>query len=268
VKCRLIAKLPESIEQILRSYALTAGAAGVGALALTQPSEAKIIYTPANVTLGAGNSIPIDLNHDKIVDFWLSRIGVVSTSFTSHLLILPSHYVASVGNGAVGTAPGRRKPAVALPRGAKIGPHQFFNNSAGMMVGESYKYSQHSLRWKGQWARKGKGRQNGYLGLKFQIKGKTHFGWARVSVTINGWTYTTTLTGYAYETVPNEPIIAGETKGPDDTKAMGRSGDTPARPPAGGAVLGLLALGAAGPSIRRREERVEAWLGRTSELRN
>ena len=43
-----------------------------------------------------------------------------------------------------------------------------------------------------------------------------HYGWARVSVRIgdrlvpNG-----TLTGYAYETVPNKPIITGKTKGPD-----------------------------------------------------
>jgi hypothetical protein len=26
---------------------------------------------------------------------------------------------------------------------------------------------------------------------------------------------TATLTGYAYETIPNKPIIAGKTKGPD-----------------------------------------------------
>jgi len=52
-----------------------------------------------------------------------------------------------------------------------------------------------------------------YLGLKFDdLKGKTHYGWARVEVPISGGYW---LTGYAYETVPNKPIITGKTKGPD-----------------------------------------------------
>jgi hypothetical protein len=55
--------------------------------------------------------------------------------------------------------------------------------------------------------------RNRYLGLKFTIKGKIHFGWARLTTTAcaaNG-----TLTSYAYETIPNKPIVTGKTKGPD-----------------------------------------------------
>jgi hypothetical protein len=69
-----------------------------------------------------------------------------------------------------------------------------------------------------------------YLGLKFVIKGKTHFGWARVKGNFNSFPYTATLTGYAYETIPNKPIITGKTKGPD----------VPVQP----ASLGHLATGA------------------------
>jgi hypothetical protein len=32
---------------------------------------------------------------------------------------------------------------------------------------------------------------------------------------VSKWPLNATLTGYAYETVPNKPIIAGKTKGPD-----------------------------------------------------
>jgi hypothetical protein len=63
---------------------------------------------------------------------------------------------------------------------------------------------------------------NRYLGVKFTINGKVHYGWARLSVTNlkDKFRITATLTGYAYETIPNKPIIAGKTKGPDVVTAQ------------------------------------------------
>jgi len=57
--------------------------------------------------------------------------------------------------------------------------------------------------------------QKRYLGLKFTIHGQTHFGWARLNTTCNLYKVDAVLTGYAYETVGNKPIITGKTKGPD-----------------------------------------------------
>ena len=53
---------------------------------------------------------------------------------------------------------------------------------------------------------------NRYLGMKFTINGKVHYGWARLSVTNlkDKFRITATLTGYAYETIPNKPIKAGK----------------------------------------------------------
>jgi hypothetical protein len=74
----------------------------------------------------------------------------------------------------------------------------------------------HKTVWYGQWANGGKGLKNGYLGLKFMLSGKVHYGWARVSLTIkNNRFNTATLTGYAFETIPNKSIIIGKTHGPD-----------------------------------------------------
>ena len=71
----------------------------------------------------------------------------------------------------------------------------------------------------GQWVGKGSGVRNRYLGLKFVIHGKVHYGWARVSVTLGHRRQyedaTGTVTGYAYETIPNKPIVAGKTNGAD-----------------------------------------------------
>jgi hypothetical protein len=46
-----------------------------------------------------------------------------------------------------------------------------------------------------------------YLGLRFSIAGATHYGWARLSVPNAG---EFTLMDYAYNSVPDEPILAGE----------------------------------------------------------
>jgi len=68
---RQTANLSDLLHQQLTSYALAAGAAGVSVLALTQPSEARIVYTPAEKVLAGSGSIALDLNQDGVKDFRL-----------------------------------------------------------------------------------------------------------------------------------------------------------------------------------------------------
>jgi len=61
----------------------------------------------------------------------------------------------------------------------------------------------------------------------------------------------TTLTGYAYETVANKGIVAGQTSDTDTTSEMNKTAPaSPFHP----ASLGLLGLGAVGLAIWRRKE--------------
>jgi hypothetical protein len=63
------------------------------------------------------------------------------------------------------------------------------------------------------------------------------------------------LTGYAYETIPNKSIIAGRTKGTDEVSKVERPLPEVVRASAPRpATLGMLAMGAPGLSIWRREE--------------
>jgi len=208
-------------------YALAASAAGVGLLALAQPSEAKIVYTKAHVVIGTNHIYDLDLNHDGLADFKIDN----HSFFTDTIVATLSAFAARSDNRVVGaqTHTGFPYSAYALKPGATIGPKQPF--SGGWMA-----WSDGANR-AGRWANV-RGR---YLGLKFSIKGKIHYGWARLNVTVDKSKITATLTGYAYETIPNKPINAGKTKEPDHA-----SGEL--------ATLGLLAGGADGISVWRRED--------------
>ena len=72
----------------------------------------------------------------------------------------------------------------------------------------------------GAWVGTGDGVQHKFLGLKFKIEGKIHFGWARFNVTVpaQGATIQATLTGYAYETIPNKPALLRERRKRQEVK--------------------------------------------------
>ncbi|HWY60121.1 MAG TPA: hypothetical protein VNZ03_37005 [Terriglobales bacterium] len=78
---RETANLCESIHQQLNMYALAAGAAGVGMLALALPAEGMIVYTPTHRVIAPRHSYNIDLNHDKIIDFTIANSVSACTDF-------------------------------------------------------------------------------------------------------------------------------------------------------------------------------------------
>jgi hypothetical protein len=232
------ARLPGAVHQRLSAYALAASAAGVGVLALAQPAGARIVYTPTHQVIGKNGRYKLDLNHDKIADFVLVNTHGCNTDYCIDALsALPSQ-----GNGVEGAKGFLSIPyASALQRGARIGPKAHFS-------GRLMASSQSSQGTIGKWLNV----TNGYLGLKFTIKGKTHYGWARLTVKVLGRAFIkTTLSGYAYESRPNKPIIAGKTKASDDITRVEGLNSTSSRALTGEpSTLGQLAIGASGPSFR------------------
>jgi len=237
--------LSDSVHRQLNMYALAASAAGVSLLALAEPSEAKIIYTKTHQVMRINGICPLDLNHDGNVDF------------------VVQDYIYSWGlyvQGAVGNAiEGSHGLAAALKKGAAIGPRQrFISNSyvrGETMVGLSCSEGS-TCRLAGPWVNV----SNRYLGLKFQIDGKTHYGWARLSTQSQGLQITATLTGYAYETIANKELHAGQTSGGADEQTPLLGGARPARGPVLNAAtpvlqsgqrvsLGRLALGVANRAL-------------------
>jgi len=242
--------LSDSIHHQLNLYALAATAAGIGMLALAQPAEARIVYTPAHLNLVFGK-YPIDSNHDGKPDFqfyhWIygSTAGVGSGLTVGNTYAPPSNGVV-----AIGTLAGHQ--AVPIPFGKPIGPRRNFA-SGGRMGTVFYSFFNHKRTWKGPWANGGQGLKNGYVGVRFVIDGSLHYGWARVSMKVEDDKVMPVLTGYAYETIPNKPIIAGQTKGSDEESSIEPNAALTAPAPKA-ATLGFLALGSRGLSVWRREE--------------
>jgi hypothetical protein len=219
--------LSSALEQRLSMYALAASAAGVSLLALPHPAEAKIVYTKTHQLIyGVGHFVNLDLNHDGHADF---RFVVGGASHGSFLAV----YSPSQDN-RISTTSKIRNWAAAFPAGVRIGAGGKGSNASAPMEGLFFGTPSSSYQW-GNWLNV----KNRYLGLAFKIKGKTHYGWARLSATVGrDYGVHATLTGYAYETIPNKAIITGKTEGPDVIRV------TPA-------TLGHLARGASSVSAWR-----------------
>jgi catechol 2,3-dioxygenase-like lactoylglutathione lyase family enzyme len=253
----------DSVHRRLNAYALAAGAAGVGVLALAQPTEARIVYTPTHHVIGKNGRYGIDFNHDGIPDVTIFNAMFRSGSALINVVrAFPSQLESGGVEGGIykGSWPGTFFEA-ALMRGARIGYLRtgppFYQR--GVMVGQCVHGTHNSAppcssrasNMLGSWANV----KDHYIGVTFAVHGKTHYGWARLSVKLSRKPFKATaiLTGYAYETIPNKAIIAGKTKGPDET-SVEATDVTLNMPGCEPASLGLLAMGAPGLSIWRREE--------------
>src|SRR5690349_3912479 len=67
-----------SFHKRLTAYATAAGAAGFGLLVAPQNLDAQIVYTPADVTINAGEALFIDLDQDGTNEFKVSNSPIYS----------------------------------------------------------------------------------------------------------------------------------------------------------------------------------------------
>ncbi len=217
-------------------------------LALAQPSEAEIVYTPTDIPI----PYSLDVNGDGTTDFFFSATRSVTSSGTIRHRVFTRIYAnpAEAGNGFADNG----SP---LPAGAPIGPSaKFYSHYFAMATGTYYfvnpgRYAPAKDGCWGLWIKQ----PNRYLGLKFMISGEVHYGWARLSLTCSRGQVEGRLKGYAYETIPNQGLKAGQKKEKlEDENWTDPAQPTPPSTPASTpATLGVLATGAPALSIWRSE---------------
>ena len=243
--------LSKSIDSRLKVYGMAAAAASVGVLALAEPAQAEVVITHKNIPIprcdGDNCPVKIDLNHDGIADF----------SFTLEYygygqnINGRGHIVPLTGGAVVGSGP--YSSALPLVRGAKIGPSAQFRSFSVDVERSNYCTTNpvcfKERDYNGPW---GGNHPNRFVGVRFLIHGKTHYGWIRLTVTTSKTApMSEEITEYGYETIANKSLGAGlaSSKSADDQAQAGA--DKPSAP-----LLGMLAYGADGLALWRREE---AW---------
>jgi hypothetical protein len=236
----------------MKVYSVAAAAAGVSLLALAPLAEGEVVITRKNIPIPISSyffppphPVPISLNNDGINDFSFELYTFAYHSFNDDL------YMKPLEGGAVVGAAGSKSIfyASALARGARIGPSAHFSSKGEAFIERAHGIdasSNYSRKLYGNW---GGNPANRYIGVKFLIDGATHYGWVRFTVTTQPRGFSATITAYAYETVANKRILAGISE-----KDSASTQAEPKTESLGQPSLGVLAAGAAGLALWRRDE--------------
>jgi len=182
-----------------------AGIASVGT------ANAQIVYTDCpdeTFTFGTDTTFSLDLNADAVVDYGLNCQQFTSSGFNGQFALLP----AVTGNMQLVTGQGwqtwnwygaalnlndpiNSAGSWACPGGVNSLSRVFFATSfSSTLYGNFADGVDH------------------YEGVYFDISGSLHYGWIRVNVTIDATAHTGTLIlkDYAYNTVADQQILAGQ----------------------------------------------------------
>jgi hypothetical protein len=235
---RRAANLSTQLRGKLDAYGIAATATAIGIAAFASPAQAEVVYTPAHKEISRSGVI-IDFNHDGIPDVEIA--AGLNFFADGGGMVVYSHEM----NRALGS----KNDVSMLPLGYTIGP-----NSAKFKLGVAssnypkpkkfFFYCQASSGGgvcDGPWYQTG-GVSGSYVGFQFVIDGQIHYGWARIKLEVTGRNFQVAayLTGYAYETIANKPIVAGKTSG---AVQGAKEPETSASAARSSATLGMLSAG-------------------------
>jgi hypothetical protein len=196
-------QLASQLHHKLNAYTLSAAAASVSIFTVA-PADAEIIFTPVDGAIAPGSKYQLDLNHDGVIDFTIENdLHLSTTPFGDDLNLVPAR-----GNAFWQGSRERFNEitAAALATGVPVGKGKpFVFQRANMAYASLTAFTYVSG---GPW----RNVADRFLGLRFLINGEVHFGWARLSVISDSHREAVhaTLTGYAYETEADTPILTGQ----------------------------------------------------------
>lgn len=186
-------------------------------------TNAQIIYTDVNpdstvtrTTLGT-NTYSLDINNDGIVDFNINALRTFGCGGMFHLYSKVS--VKTLGSNQIAIkdtiGSGYDNPALALNLN-DIEQYQIWDTTGsanGILLSNAVCY-------KGVWSPA----TDKYLGIKLISGGNAYYGWIRLQVSMASSIPSFILKDYAYNSIPNQPIHAGETSCTTSTVSLAASG--------------------------------------------
>jgi hypothetical protein len=224
-----------SLDRALVACAIAAG----GTIALSGEARATAVYTDLvpDVVLAPGG-MNFDLNADGTNDFSAAANGSEVAVGTSGSNVSDIRFVIKAGTV---------QDATPLPAGTPIGLSSNFTPQGAGYGAFLATYGVTSIDpkthittsgWTASWI------GDGYLGVEFDFGGQHHYGWVHMADTLDNFSGAASLTikEWAYESLPDTAIAAGDTVG---------TGSPVPEP----SSLALLAFGGAGVLARRRKQK-------------
>lgn len=171
---------------------------------LPADDDSIIVYTDLEPDFTGRNLIDcfeLNLNNDQIVDF------VICPGKEDDWEWLTIASNTRSGNGIISVAPWYSQ-ALPLVKGQEIFKlagyrnGEFYETISFIAIGYCFHLEENCSY---DWANKAER----FLGLKFDINGRKHYGWAQLEVkSATEWT----IKDYAYNATPDKPILAGQTE--------------------------------------------------------
>jgi len=178
-------------------------------------ANAQIVYTDVNpddtvscATSNCSDSIYVDLNNDGSMDFILTfnriTLGTCNIMGRPRPRYATNRVVSTIGAnpfyGIVSSNPS------ALNYGDIIDSNLIWRNGADTLINNTMNTCNSSTT-AGNW----NSTANQYLPVKFSITGDNYYGWIRMQRASSTTSSAIILKDYAYNSIPNQPIFAGQT---------------------------------------------------------
>ena len=182
------------------------------AMLFSASANAQIVYTDVTpdqvisaTTIPSTEDYNIDLNNDGINDYKIScsRSGGICPLAPSSRLYINFISDSALNSNAVVTGTSITYPLAmnlndSISSGLSFSSFGYLrrNTSGGPCTGTFGVWSYSIDR---------------YLGLKLIVGGNTYYGWARMQIDVVTGIPSCTIKDYAYNSIPNQPILAGDT---------------------------------------------------------
>jgi ureidoglycolate hydrolase len=193
------------------------------AMLFSASANAQIVYTDVNPdttitqSTNGSSAYSLDMNNDGITDVTMtamlngtvSRSVQVGTSSGSQVL---NYSAPAPGGNVILLAKARNNNAIissTTPSGTNSiwsnAQNVYFRRIQRIVINRPPYYA--NVTW-GDWSNN----TDRYLAVRISVAGAWHYGWVRLSVIVSMTSAVSfTIRDYAYNSIPNQPILAGET---------------------------------------------------------
>jgi len=173
-------------------------AAAVALVATSASANAQIVYTLVNKTINQNGVDSVDINADGTFDIAMVQYNI--PAYQADVVL--GGPINSQGHAMAGSSPSSYPYPFVLNGGDQVNTQQFLGaDSLGTFTIVVSGTNPYSSFWNG-------GVTDGYLGVKLNVSGNTHYGWIRMDMTANA--QSVTIKDMAYNTAANGAIQAGE----------------------------------------------------------